>query len=1003
MKRRRPHTLRIGIGHLFATGANPSRDALFHVACTCYTTEAPPEPRQWILNPGRTITRRLYQKSRLSTAVCSEAPGWADLGPHTITPFFADLDILLIYNLENERAWFQEIVLDAVKTPPICVDLFEMAQFFLPDRALHHADALLDQTLGVGGWQRAEPRLPSLIRGYRAVLQDILTAIRAAPYGYALLKQAVSPSNTPIAFSVIYELARQATQIKWTTDLFAHSFPQPTTGAAAIDSARALTQEVQVFLPTSAPVNPRREAPRPAPTPITPAHIDQGFETLAVTTNRQIQPRPAQREYARACAQALNRGGVFALEAGTGTGKTLGYLLPLCERLRQTRGQVVIATATKNLQDQIFEQEIPRLTSGKTLYQDITAAVLKGKANYLCITALTDLYEDVYLKEKHNAADRLAWLYLYMLLVRKQGEIEGVPRILKRRFPILADFIEEVNAQMACMPGLCRVGHDCSYPRRLREAGAADIVITNQHKLASMDASIVLNTVACLIDEADQFPENFRSATQKQLSVYDLRRRFLRRLVGSRKRRGYAEILEERFRNDGAYAEASEEHDTLDMCLDAIQSVRAECEQVEASLRHLGTVPEGYHEGEVRWQNMKPLDAGEQVQDGLKHLAHQFERIGAALGRILSSGRYRLSRQPAETKKARVLQKERTRLEKYQNLARDLMREARDIAADYPSADFVHVFEKKGSAWTLSKLAYDIKEALDLTLFRPISTVLFTSASLFVHRRLDLFARELFLEEPFTDTLRVRSSFDYEGKVFGAVTTFIPRFAFTASPLVKEQWRNNVARTIAALAVATYGRTLVLFTNAREMKAIYNTVSPILQAHDIDPIVQDGSSLAEIQAFRLTEHSALFGVNRFWTGVDFPGPTLSQVIVVRLPNPSLGNPLIQHRREQMGEAFWEQYYRPLTSLRLKQGFGRLIRSEKDRGIFVVLDQRLVTDTRMQSLKEVLPIALHPISQEWNRTHQRDLQDLITQGLKTLGLHQEFIERGIDVYALKEAL
>ena len=104
----------------------------------------------------------------------------------------------------------------------------------------------------------------------------------------------------------------------------------------------------------------------------------------------------------------------------------------------------------------------------------------------------------------------------------------------------------------------------------------------------------------------------------------------------------------------------------------------------------------------------------------------------------------------------------------------------------------------------------------------------------------------------------------------------------------------------------------------------------------------------------------------------------------------------------MGEAFWERYYRPCTSMKLKQGFGRLIRSEKDRGLFVVLDQRLVTDLRMRPLKDELPITLRAYSQEWNRTHQGDLQDLITQGLKKLGLHQEFVERNIDVYQLNEA-
>jgi len=997
-----PHTLRIGIGHLFATGSNPSRDSIFHIACTCYTADAPPESKQWVLNPGRKITDRLYQKSRVSTELCSQAPRWDDVGPRHITPFFADLDILLVFNLENEIKWFQKVVLKTAKTPPVGVDLFEMAQFFLPDQVHYNTETLLDQTLGKGQW-RSGHRLPYLIRGFQAVLHDIITSIRSTRFVFAFLQQAIMPSNTPIEFSVIYEIARQASQIKWTTDLFAQDFPRLTPPALAIDNAKQLIGEIHALLPTSTPENPPRLATRSEPKPITPAHIDQGFEMLAVTTNGHLQHRPDQREYAKACARALNEGGLYALEAGTGTGKTLGYLLPLCELLRQSSGrQVLIATATKNLQDQIIEQEIPRLTSGKTLYHNIKATVLKGKANYLCITALTDLYEEVYIKDQQNAAERLAWLYLYVLLLRKHGEIEGIPRVLKDRFAMLPDFVEEVNAQMACLPGLCRVGQDCIYPRRLRTAGAADIVITNQHKLASVEASLVLNAAACLIDEADQFPENFRSAIRKQLSAYQIRRRFIRRLVGAKKRRGYVQILEERFLKEGDFAANAKDHDILNTCLGAIETVLSECGQIETSIHHIAAVPHLHNDTETRWLNLQPVEAGKALQKMLKLLADQFERIGGALKRILSSGRYHLLKQPVETEKTRFLRREKIRIEKYQNLARDLMRDARDIAADYPSDAFVHVFEQQGRGWTLSKVPYDIKEALDVTLFRPIATVLFTSASLFVRQRLDLFASELFLDQPFTDTFRIRSPFDFDANVFGAVTTFIPRFDYKAPRLAQEQWRNNVARTIAALVVATYGRTLVLFTNAREMRSIFNQIRPILQAHDIDPLLQDGSSLAEIQAFRLTEHSALFGVNRFWTGVDFPGPTLSQVIVVRLPNPNLSNPLIQHRRDQMGEAFWERYYRPFTSLKLKQGFGRLIRSEKDRGLFVVLDRRLVTDLRMRPLQDELPITLRSYSQEWNRTHQGDLQDLITQGLKKLGLHQEFVERNIDVYKLNEA-
>src|SRR5690606_21797407 len=202
---------------------------------------------------------------------------------------------------------------------------------------------------------------------------------------------------------------------------------------------------------------------------------------------------------------------------------------------------------------------------------------------------------------------------------------------------------------------------------------------------------------------------------------------------------------------------------------------------------------------------------------------------------------------------------------------------------------------------------------------------------------------------------RLASPFDYEQHVYGAVTTFLPTYNFRATEQESERWMEGVVETLRALTVATEGRTLVLLTNLSEMRQIYNRLSRVLEAYAIEVIGQRGTGRGDLQRFREGEHAVLLGVYRLWTGIDVPGRSLSQVIVVRLPNPWVSDAVVQHRLYHDGEAMWSNYYQPATRLKLRQGFGRLIRHETDRGLFVVLDARLATQKHMRNIQKELPV------------------------------------------------
>ena len=769
-------------------------------------------------------------------------------------------------------------------------------------------------------------------------------------------------------------------------------------------------------VPTRERIDPKNP-PRTARPVVNTKRVDDFFDWLI--KKEHFQPRQEQRDFARFCVGAINKGGTYAIEAGTGTGKTLGYLIPACEGIRQRQGmaetgsetaenaevgKVIIATATKNLQDHLLDKEWPRLAQTGSLYQDVKAAALKGKGNFLCITALVDLFAEHYrpkeeptlienISLEERIQKRLAWLFLFLTVIRNRGETENISwTSFRSRFPDLKDFLDETRADVACTGDLCRMGTGCIYPRHLQKAQEADIVVTNHYKLPLMDSAIQALGHTCLIDEADQFPDNLRSAATVRLSRYDIHRFFLQRIQGSEKRRGFAKILQNRFtkklqRKRGKKFDQDTQKD-FKRAIEYLQRILTSCEAVEYGSNAIENILKNNNSDEKRWIDMGPV-AIQHIQENLASLAEHCKNIAKYWDNLSNLEIYEKSDNMQQIQ-------EKKRILKYRQYANELAGKAQSIKNDYPSNEHVHIcffeYGKYGYAkWALEKIPYDISEIVLKTCCEPYATTVFTSATLFVEDSLDLFSTELGAEFGDGAQKRIASPFRYSENVRGFVTTSIPAYDYRAPRETKIRWERQIAGDIARLTVAMNGRTLVLFTSTADMKDIFRQVRPILEQHGIEPLLQDGSSLAEINAFRATEQSVLFGVDRFWTGVDFPDRTLSQVIVVRLPNPSLGKPIIKHRLEIMGRDFWNEYYHPASKLKLRQGFGRLIRKETDKGVFVVLDQRIWSHEHMRDLQKALPIPLHQHS-----TEPDEMDWFINEGLAHLGLKSEFQGRNIDL-------
>ena len=682
--------LKIGVGHLFATGNRPGRDRIFHVAGMRYSGQDDPEKQDWIINPGRRLTRRTYEQSRVGKKLFEEKPSWEKEGPK-ITNFFVGLDVLFLYSQDNQREWFKKVVFKGKPQTkrPVIVDLLEMTRFFLPGLEKTEAldtKTLIELSILKGEWEPDNPRLPYLVRSLGTLLQDIVSRIRSESQStpdliYSLLRKALSekPPRRFQDFDALFQVAGMAHQIRWESDLFAKRYGDKVPDIVQDRDLLSdlLSQEVRAAAARSAMgTSPRTEETpdskahwedehmRPSQTVINLQLMDEAF-ALLINETKGFRARSEQRGFAHFCANAINEGGMYAIEAGTGTGKTFGYLVPACECFRQGRalearglkvGKIIISTATKNLQDQLLETEWPRLTGRGSLYQDLKAATLKGKNNFLCMTAVVDLFEEVcrppsptQQKRLGNvspdilARKRLAWLFLFIVLIHNRGETENIPWIFFRgRFPDLNDFLDEVNAAVACVPGLCRMGTSCIYPRHLQKARGADIVVTNHHKLPRMDSHIQELAQVCLIDEADQFPDDLRSATATTLSSYDIRRKILWRIRGSKGRRGFAQILEDRFTKslqpDG---KKIADDDTLKKAVSNLQSIRAACEEIGILIDDIGGLSKDYPGDRTRrWITMHP-STGEYFQTHLSSLATHCNKIAENWDSLLNSSLYK--------------------------------------------------------------------------------------------------------------------------------------------------------------------------------------------------------------------------------------------------------------------------------------------------------------------------------------------------------------------------
>ena len=618
-----------------------------------------------------------------------------------------------------------------------------------------------------------------------------------------------------------------------------------------------------------------------------------------------FEARAGQAEMADAVARTFEDGGVLLAEAGTGTGKTLAYLVPAV----LSRQRALISTGTKNLQEQIFFKDIPALR--EALGIPFTATCMKGRANYLCLHRL-DQFE----------GPRLFGESVFLPIIRDwaartetgdRAELEDLPEDLP--------FWSEVSATSeTCLGSECPRYDDCFVTRMRQRAAACDIVIVNHHLLCADAAvrkgefgEVIPSCVHTVLDEAHQLEDVATQYFGLAVSTYRLEElaRDVERLTAA----GAGDARDER--RDVVRAAERLRDRARDFFADLALPLRA-------------TASGGRGEVRVRVTAAALSDAGEAAA-----------QLTGALDLVEST--LALLKPPADDEAAGAH-------EDALSLARRA-REVRDelrflLRADDPA--FVYFVELRGKGVFLRAAPIDVSEIIrELLLDRSRATVL-TSATLTVDGSFDYVRGRLGVGE--AEELRVPSEFDYTRQAILYLPTRMP------DPRSSE-FTPAAGRQVVEILKRTQGRAFVLFTSYAALR----TVQAIAEMALDYPIFVQGTAPRTqlLRQFRETPNAVLLGTSSFWQGVDVAGEALSCVIIDKLPFASPGDPVTAARidaiRARAGEPF-DEYQVPLAILTLLQGLGRLIRHRGDRGVLAVLDPRLRTKGYGRRFLASLPAA-----------------------------------------------
>jgi len=586
--------------------------------------------------------------------------------------------------------------------------------------------------------------------------------------------------------------------------------------------------------------------------------------------------RASQLEMARAVEEAFAKHRHAIVEAGTGTGKTLAYLIPAIRSGRR----VVISTATKALQEQLFQKDVPFLQ--KHFAPNLKVALMKGRGNFLCLQKAAQLEGQPVLKDM----EEIDWFsqirdWSHQSEFGDRGELDFLPDD--------SDLWHRLDARRdTCTGKKCPDFDRCFITRMQQRAAAADLIIVN-HALFFADLALKQDDFGSII------PEYSAVIFDEAHEIEDVASDYFGRKTSERRFDELARDAEQAMRMAPA--------GTVGPAL-----MRKTSRLKEKARSFFEAFPE--REGRFDFPPAERAAFRERHADVYQELAKALRGLETELAAL-----------PARTDELNAIARRSAEL-----------RDDLAFLVESEEKGYVYWYERKGKNVFLTATPIDVSAILRERLFQQFDTVILTSATLAVGRKFEFLRQRLGVELALEKVLD--SEFDFQNQAILYIPTGIP-------DVRDASFVNKASQEVMRVLEITQGRAFVLFTSYSQMREIYERVRP----RTPHPTFLQGTKPKNVllKYFMETRNAVLFATSSFWQGVDVPGEQLSCVIIDKLPFAVPSDPVVSARvravNEGGGNAFLE-YQVPEAVLALKQGFGRLIRSRRDRGVLVMLDDRI---------------------------------------------------------------
>ncbi|MDT8716945.1 DEAD/DEAH box helicase [Clostridium sp. 19966] len=663
-------------------------------------------------------------------------------------------------------------------------------------------------------------------------------------------------------------------------------------------------------------------------------HYEKLFEQQEIwkRNGRSYTLRPQQKEASKFIRQGLEKGKITIMEAPTGLGKSMAYLLPSAIYSHLKQEKIIVSTNTKSLQNQLVDKDIPNLLEALDLKSDVNYTLMKGKNNYLCF----DRFEDIEYPEDMQTL--IGYIYLKRLMTEKGfGDSEEINYAIREKLK-LNPLIEQClcDAEL-CDVDVCKYKDSCYYASKVTALAEAQLIVVNHSLLLKWPYQNIVPLENIIVDEAHNLTQEAYDAFQSSIISYELEK-FVSDIYNSKNQKGYLYYLAKRTQKDKLPLEEMEA--AIAQCINQARNIGAAFEKyiVSFGISRDYNIKEHLNKGNAKLAGV--IKYVEYLKEDLKELNRHLDAAVATLKEVSTL---------EKDKRLKILIEKVETINAYTSLIENMLLQSEEDCCFYYEVD------KNFNWWKLSMIPLDVSGAFYEKVLSGIKSCLFISATLSTDNGYNNLKNTLGINiaksenKEIIDVPPIEPVFDYKGKsAVYAVDGFDPNDA--------EGFAGNLKLFLLELLNNVDGNIIMLFTSRKRLEAFREEAEMELNSLGIR-LVQGKKDVEKLKSRK--DRYILLGSKGYFEGIDIPGDAMTTVILDKVPNINSKEPfyksLIDNSVEG-GKNYWRAYAEvnfPIVSIDLKQIYGRLIRTEYDYGALFIMSKFDANNSTVKRLENQL--------------------------------------------------